>query len=607
MPNQRPTSETYVLCFEGIAETGDSESLVLVQNMLKLDNQVEPDTRLYNALMLAYIAMGDPRESLLYWDDIIHSREGPTYNSIQIALRACEDAPFGERQARDIWNRLKRFEIKVTREIYAAYVGALAGQSLFDECVELINTAEKEAGYTPDVLLLGTFHNALPDVKQDAMGKWAQEAYPKVWDAVQKLSKHAIQSYYGKAGTPTPSFLSNVQVPGSRDQQIPNGQIRCEVGKRELVPGSRTSTMAQSSSEMNFAARMDLRMTVDWTPPKPKSSSARVSSQAFLNQISAEELQRKIAVDSFVPDRYSLTLDPPPRIEDQTIQQYHSRLMGKSSAFAEARQKLKITMPLPPKIINLAAKNADLCSSNATLEHRLDELTRLVESNSRTTETRLEEMRLSITQEFETRLEEMGLSMTQDRTVRIRNHEEYVAWRHEQDSMNLRLHKANFVPIFVGVLCARTGVSMKSIEKKKTDDTHCSSRFAKAYTLFEPFSRADPWRKRTGLEHQYYKDLKRVDKLLQDRNQAAHETSSAFARLLNDPVFLSGPNKAESEYYEPLFSYCYARIDGSDMTLAECAELDDSILKTRLRTHPDEQEAAKKPSKKQPNPKKTPR
>lgn len=153
MPDMRPTIETYVLCFEGIAKAADSESLVLVHNMLKLDNTVELDTRLYNALMLAYMGIGDPRQSLLFWDDIIHSREGPTYNSIQIALRACEEAPFGERQARDIWSRLKRFEILVTREIYAAYVGALAGQSLFDECVGLINNAEKEAGYTPDVLL----------------------------------------------------------------------------------------------------------------------------------------------------------------------------------------------------------------------------------------------------------------------------------------------------------------------------------------------------------------------------------------------------------------------------------------------------------------------
>ncbi|KAL8721298.1 MAG: hypothetical protein Q9225_002002, partial [Loekoesia sp. 1 TL-2023] len=152
MPNMRPTIDTYVLCFEGIGNAADAESLVLVYNMLKIDNTLEPDTKLYNSLMLAYMGCGASGASLLFWDDIMHSREGPTYNSIQIALRACESAFEGERQARDIWSRLKRFEIRVTREIYAAYVGALAGSSLFDECVELINNAEKEAGYAPDVL-----------------------------------------------------------------------------------------------------------------------------------------------------------------------------------------------------------------------------------------------------------------------------------------------------------------------------------------------------------------------------------------------------------------------------------------------------------------------
>ncbi|KAL8913650.1 MAG: hypothetical protein Q9171_001615 [Xanthocarpia ochracea] len=152
-PDIKPTIDTYVLVFEGIAKAADAESLALVHNMLKLDATVEPDTRLYNGLMLAYTGCGDPRQALLFWDDVVHSREGPTYSSIQIALRACKEAPFGERQARDIWSRLKRFDIRVTREIYAAYVGALAGQALFDECTELIDNAEKEAGLTPDVLM----------------------------------------------------------------------------------------------------------------------------------------------------------------------------------------------------------------------------------------------------------------------------------------------------------------------------------------------------------------------------------------------------------------------------------------------------------------------
>ncbi|KAL8733445.1 MAG: hypothetical protein Q9166_002071 [cf. Caloplaca sp. 2 TL-2023] len=198
MPDIKPTIETYVLVFEGIAKAADAESLALVHNMLKLDANIEPDTRLYNALMLAYLGCGNPSQALFFWDDIIHSREGPTYSSIQIVLRACEEAPFGERQARDIWSRLRRFDIRVTREIYAAYVGALAGQSLFDECVQLINNAEKEAGLTPDVLMLGTFHNALPSVKQDAMGKWASKTYPAVWADLTKLSKRNKMSSSGR-------------------------------------------------------------------------------------------------------------------------------------------------------------------------------------------------------------------------------------------------------------------------------------------------------------------------------------------------------------------------------------------------------------------------
>ncbi|KAL8935322.1 MAG: hypothetical protein Q9216_005489 [Gyalolechia sp. 2 TL-2023] len=156
MPNNiRPTRDTYVLCFEGLGKAADHESLQIVYNLLKVDGTVEPDTKLYNSLMLAYMGCGNPTKSLYFWDTIMHSREGPTYNSIQIALRACEidDEGDGERQARDIWSRLKRFEIRVTNEIYAAYVGALAGQSLFDEGVELINKAETDADYTPDVLL----------------------------------------------------------------------------------------------------------------------------------------------------------------------------------------------------------------------------------------------------------------------------------------------------------------------------------------------------------------------------------------------------------------------------------------------------------------------
>ncbi|MCJ1255669.1 hypothetical protein MMC24_003486 [Lignoscripta atroalba] len=148
----RPNVDTYIACFEGIAKAVDLESLEMVHNMLKLDSEVEPTTRLYNALMLAYTACEMPYRSLEFWEDIVYSREGPSYNSIRIAFQACEAAPFGERQARDIWGRLKRFEIEVTKEIYAAYIGALAGRATFDEVVQLVDAMEAAIGCPPDAL-----------------------------------------------------------------------------------------------------------------------------------------------------------------------------------------------------------------------------------------------------------------------------------------------------------------------------------------------------------------------------------------------------------------------------------------------------------------------
>ena len=150
---KRPTAQIYTKCFEGIAKLGDIKSLEIVHNMLKLDTEVELNTQLNNALMLAYIGCEDPRRALEFWEDIVHSREGPTYNSICIAFRACEFAPFGDKNAREIWNRLKRFGIETTREIYASYVGALAGQGLIEEAATVIGEVKLDLGSPPDALM----------------------------------------------------------------------------------------------------------------------------------------------------------------------------------------------------------------------------------------------------------------------------------------------------------------------------------------------------------------------------------------------------------------------------------------------------------------------
>ena len=151
--NLRPAASTYAQCLAGIGRAGDLKSLRIVHNMIKLDNEIELDTQLYNGLMLGYSGCGDSSSALQFWEDIVHSREGPSYASIQIALRACERHPSGEREAKGIWNKLQRFEIEITKEIYAAYVGALAGRNFFYECVELVKNAERDVGYQPDALL----------------------------------------------------------------------------------------------------------------------------------------------------------------------------------------------------------------------------------------------------------------------------------------------------------------------------------------------------------------------------------------------------------------------------------------------------------------------
>jgi hypothetical protein len=150
--DKRPTADTYVECLVGIAKCADMESLDMIHNMMKMDSSIEPSTKLYNALMLAYTACGAPYRALNFWTDITNSIEGPTYNSIEIVFRACERKPFGDKPAREIWNKMRRMEIEVTPEVFAAYVGALAGQALLTEVKTLIEGVDSDVGFGPDMM-----------------------------------------------------------------------------------------------------------------------------------------------------------------------------------------------------------------------------------------------------------------------------------------------------------------------------------------------------------------------------------------------------------------------------------------------------------------------
>lgn len=152
-PTVIPDIETYAIMFVGIARRGDDESLELVHNQMKTDIEIEPNTKILTGLMMAYTATGRPAHALEIWRDITQSKEGPTYASIVAAFHACENYPFGERFARPLWEGLRRMDIEVTRDVFAAYVGALAGNGKYDEAEKLVLSAETTFGLTPDVLM----------------------------------------------------------------------------------------------------------------------------------------------------------------------------------------------------------------------------------------------------------------------------------------------------------------------------------------------------------------------------------------------------------------------------------------------------------------------
>lgn len=148
-----PTVETYVACLSGISKAKDEESLEVVYNQLKLDFNIEPNTLLQNALMKAYTSCESPRTALGFWDDIASSREGPNINSIHLAMRACEDAPWGDEKARQIWTKLNRTGIELDQDLWASYAAALVGNGNVDKAIHLLEEAHVEKGLDMDTLV----------------------------------------------------------------------------------------------------------------------------------------------------------------------------------------------------------------------------------------------------------------------------------------------------------------------------------------------------------------------------------------------------------------------------------------------------------------------
>ncbi|KAH7358162.1 complex I intermediate-associated protein [Plectosphaerella cucumerina] len=185
-----PTPDVYIKCFEGLGNYGDADSLddvSLVHNMLKMDLKVQPSTRLYNALMLAYAACGKPERALDFWGDIVHSAEGPSYNTLEVVFSVCERMPFGDQKAKEIWKKLESLDIDVPPAVFAAYAGALAGNGDVPAVQDAIRTMQQTVGYAPDKLTLGVAFNALPGAAlQNKFADWASKEFREAWAPLQR-------------------------------------------------------------------------------------------------------------------------------------------------------------------------------------------------------------------------------------------------------------------------------------------------------------------------------------------------------------------------------------------------------------------------------------
>lgn len=152
-PGRRPGAHSYAVALGGVAYARDIDALKVVHNALKLDQAVDLDTRLTNALMNAYNRCGVPLRAVRFWEDIKQSREGPDYQSISVVFEAYGNMFGGVQRAKILWGQLKSMGVRPTVENYRSYIEALGKGDKFDEAFRLAREMELNDRVRPDVKL----------------------------------------------------------------------------------------------------------------------------------------------------------------------------------------------------------------------------------------------------------------------------------------------------------------------------------------------------------------------------------------------------------------------------------------------------------------------
>jgi hypothetical protein len=163
-------------------------SVEVVHNQLKLDASITPSTRIYNSLMIAYIGGDRFHAALNFWNAINASKEGPTYNSIHLALRACENSARGDVRAAQIWSRLRSLNVEMDAKLWASYAAALVGNGDNRLGFEAVEKGVESGELTVDAFLLASmFDSGYGEVKENEIMEWAKERFPRQWKEVEEM------------------------------------------------------------------------------------------------------------------------------------------------------------------------------------------------------------------------------------------------------------------------------------------------------------------------------------------------------------------------------------------------------------------------------------
>ncbi|PGH00803.1 hypothetical protein GX51_05580 [Blastomyces parvus] len=187
-PQDRPTAQTYAMCFHGLAKTAYPEGIFLVHNMLKLDVEVQWTRSLLHNLMAAYTARGDPEQAMEFFREILHSEEGPSYYSLTLFFRACATYRKGLEEATQMVEKLKSLNLPLNRRAYNNYIRVLSAHGELERASDAISAMRAEIGEGPTVFTIGLLYNGLPNQKwRDQAESWARITYPDLWAELEKL------------------------------------------------------------------------------------------------------------------------------------------------------------------------------------------------------------------------------------------------------------------------------------------------------------------------------------------------------------------------------------------------------------------------------------